>query len=71
MPITDLMSPITKRLDALEKTVSLMYDSTKLRAEATAVVFQTIVASHNRQTLINWFLIMWPALLIALERGLF
>ena len=70
MPLTDLMSPLTKRIDALEETITLMYDSAKLRAEATATVFQAILLTHNRQTVYNWFLIMWPAVLIALERWL-
>lgn len=71
MPLHEMMKPVTDRIDKLEETVTLMYDSAKLKTETTAMVFQTILLAHNRQTVINWFLIMWPAVLIALEKWLF
>ena len=64
MPIAEMMKPITDRIDKLEEAYVVLSNN--------HVSLRDIVARKSRdQTIINWLLIMWPAILIVISKWLF
>jgi hypothetical protein len=60
MAILDMIKPYTDKL----AEVSSMLD-------AHTIILSDLLQKKTMQTVFNWLIIMWPALLIALDRWLF
>lgn len=60
MAILDMLKPYTDKL----AEVSSMLD-------AHTIILSDLLDKKHMQTIFNWLMIMWPALLIVIDRWLF
>ena len=60
MAILDMFKPFTDKLEEVSEMVNLH-----------TILLSDMLHNKKMQTIFNWLLIMWPALLIALDRWLF
>ena len=60
MAILDMIKPFTDKLAKVSDQV-----------DVHAVVLSSMLKRESLQTVFNWLMIMWPALLIVLDRWLF
>jgi hypothetical protein len=60
MAILDMFKPFTDKLEEVSNMVN-----------AHTILLSDMLQRRTMQTVFNWLLVMWPALLIALDRWLF
>ena len=60
MAILDMFKPFTDKLEEVSEMVNMH-----------TILLSDMLHTKKMQTIFNWLLIMWPALLIALDRWLF
>ena len=60
MAILDMIKPFTDKLEEVSEMVN-----------THTILLSDMLQKKTKQTIFNWLLIMWPALLIALDRWLF